>query len=237
MSSSCSLGGMVGRASDAIRPPPGPQAAHLPIGLSDEQLAAQLARDLLFRKFCRLEIDAATPDATTIGRFRARLEAEGRLAALFEAVKAQLAAKNVIMGDGRVAIIDATVVEAARTGRRQARARARRDTRDPEAGAHVKINARGRKVGTWGYQFQVNADEDGFIHAQVVTPGNAHEIRSWEALMTGGESRALRRLRLFGAGDAGRRWPSAASPTGSSARATATARCRRRRSSATRRSG
>ena len=37
-------------------------------GLSDQRLAEQLARDLLFRKFCRLEIDAATPDATTIGR-------------------------------------------------------------------------------------------------------------------------------------------------------------------------
>ena len=44
-----------------------------------EALAAQLARDLLFRKFCRLEIDRGTPDATTIGRFRAVLEAEERL--------------------------------------------------------------------------------------------------------------------------------------------------------------
>jgi IS5 family transposase len=156
-------------------------------GLSDEQLATQLARDLLFRKFCRLELDAAIPDATTIGRFRARLEAEERLAALFEAVKAQLVAKNVIMAEGRVAIIDATVVEAARTGRGKLE-EGETDTRDPEAGAHVKINARGRKVGTWGYQFQVNADEDGFIHDQVVTPGNAHEIRTWEGLMTGGET-------------------------------------------------
>ena len=46
-------------------------------GLSDEQLAAQLARDLLFRKFCRLELDAATPDATTIGRFRAHWRRRG----------------------------------------------------------------------------------------------------------------------------------------------------------------
>ena len=156
-------------------------------GLSDETLAAQLARDLLFRKFCRLEIDRGTPDATTLGRFRASLEAEERLQALFEAVKAQLAAKNVIMEAGRVAIVDATVVEAARTGRRKL-APGESDSRDPEAGAHVKINARGHLVGTWGYQFQVNVDEDGFIHAQVVTPGNAHEIRTWEALMTGGES-------------------------------------------------
>jgi transposase, IS5 family len=156
-------------------------------GLSDQRLAEQLARDLLFRKFCRLEIDAATPDATTIGRFRAWLEAEERLGGLFDAVKAQLEAKNVIMAEGRVAIVDATVVEAARTGRGKLE-EGETDTRDPEAGAHVKINARGRKVGTWGYQYQVNVDEDGFIHDQVLTPGNVHEITSWEGLMTGGET-------------------------------------------------
>jgi IS5 family transposase len=118
------------------------------------------ARDLLFRKFCRLELDAETPDATTIGRCRAWLEAEGRLGPLFDAVKAQLIEKNVIMAEGPVAIIDATVVEAARTGRGKLK-EGEADTRDPEAGAHVKINARRRKVGTWGYQYQVNADEDG----------------------------------------------------------------------------
>lgn len=148
--------------------------------LSDLRLAEQLARDLMFRRFCRLELDAGSPDATTIGRFRARLEAEERLEPLFETVKAQLEAKNVIMAEGRVAIIDATPVEAARVGSDK--------TRDPEARAHVKLNARGRKLGIWGYQFQVNVDEDGFIHAQTVTPGNHHEIRSWQGLMTGGES-------------------------------------------------
>ena len=102
-------------------------------------------------------------------------------------MKAQLAVKNVIMTEGRVAIIDATVVEAAQTGRGKLK-EGETDSRDPEAGAHVKINARGRKVGTWGYQYQVNADEDGFIHDQVVTPGNAHEIRSWAGLMCGGET-------------------------------------------------
>ena len=37
--------------------------------LSDEQLAASLARDLLFRHFCRFELFGDTPDATTLGRF------------------------------------------------------------------------------------------------------------------------------------------------------------------------
>ncbi len=41
--------------------------------LSDEQLAASLARDLLFCRFCRLELSADIADATTLGRFRQQL--------------------------------------------------------------------------------------------------------------------------------------------------------------------
>ena len=41
--------------------------------LSDYELAQSLFRDLLFRKFCHLELGGDVPDATTIGRFRARL--------------------------------------------------------------------------------------------------------------------------------------------------------------------
>ena len=41
--------------------------------LSDAQLAQCLYRDLLFRKFCRLELGGGAPDATTLGRFRSRL--------------------------------------------------------------------------------------------------------------------------------------------------------------------
>ena len=42
-------------------------------GLSDAQLPQCLSRDLLFRRFCRLELGGGVPDATTLGRFRSRL--------------------------------------------------------------------------------------------------------------------------------------------------------------------
>ena len=38
--------------------------------LSDKHLAANLACDLLFRRFCRLELSADIFDATTLGCFR-----------------------------------------------------------------------------------------------------------------------------------------------------------------------
>ena len=34
--------------------------------LSDEELASSLARDLLFQRFCRLELSADIPDATPV---------------------------------------------------------------------------------------------------------------------------------------------------------------------------
>ena len=155
-------------------------------GLSDQRLADQLARDLLFRKFCRLEIDAGTPDATTIGRFRARLETEGRLAALFAAVKAQLEAKNVIMAEGRVAIIDATVVEAARTGAESC-ARARADARSGGGGACEGefAGAQRRHLG-----LPVSGEcRRGRLHPR---PGRdawqRARDRGWEGLMTGDEA-------------------------------------------------
>jgi len=41
--------------------------------LSDVELAQSLFLDLLFRKFCHLELGGAVPDATSIGRFRQKL--------------------------------------------------------------------------------------------------------------------------------------------------------------------
>ncbi|MGY8936045.1 MAG: transposase [Alphaproteobacteria bacterium] len=41
--------------------------------LSDKHLAANLVRDLLFRRFCRLELSGSIPDATILGRSRQQL--------------------------------------------------------------------------------------------------------------------------------------------------------------------
>jgi transposase, IS5 family len=144
--------------------------------LSDVKLSAALARDLLFRKFCRLEMDQGAPDDTTLGRFRNRLG--DRMTPLLEEVTRALSEAHVILAEGRVAIVDATVVEAAQS---------RISTADPEAGSRVKVNVKGKMQAVWGWQGFVNVDEDGFIHGVEVTPGNRAEVDSLEGLMTGGE--------------------------------------------------
>jgi transposase, IS5 family len=145
--------------------------------LSDVRLAAQLARDLLFRKFCRLELDQGVPDDTTLGRFRNRLG--DRMEPLLAEVCRALEEAHVVLAEGRIAIVDATVVEAAQSGPRHAA---------PEAGSRVKISVKGKMQAVWGWQAFVNADEDGFVRRAVVSPGNKAEVDSLEALVVGDET-------------------------------------------------
>ncbi len=149
--------------------------------LSDVKLSAQLARDLLFRKFCRLELDRQVPDDTTLGRFRARLgdRLGDRLETVLAEIMTQLEAANVVLAEGRVAIVDATVVEAAQS---------KISTGGPEAGSRVKVNARGKMQAVWGFQAFVNCDEDGFIRRVAVSPGNHAEVNSLADLVVGDET-------------------------------------------------
>ena len=117
--------------------------------LSDVELAQTLFRDLLFRKFCHLELGGSVPDATTIGRFRAKLDEHDLWEVLLGEVNRQLEAKHIIMTEGRINIIDATPVEAAQSG--PGKGADKKPTRDPEAGWHVKADSRGNMKSTYGY--------------------------------------------------------------------------------------
>ena len=155
-------------------------------GLSDVQLSQCLCRDLLFRRFCRLELDGGVPDATTLGRFRSRLVQHDLWERLLGEVNRQLEERGVVMAQGRVNIIDATPVEAARSGRGKGKDGKR--VRDAEAGLHVKRDSRGRVKSTWGYSVHTGVDEDGFVHRQTVTAGNVHDSRERDRLLLGDET-------------------------------------------------
>jgi len=163
-------------------------------GLSDEQLGACLARDLLFRRFCRLELTSSIPDPTTLGRFRTKLVEYDLWEKLLGEVNRQLEEKHIIMTEGRINIIDATPIEAARSGpgnkKRSSKDKDRSNTpsKDPEAGWHVKADSRGNIKSTYGYSVHTAVDEDGFIHRQTVTAGNAHDSTEHDTLLLGDES-------------------------------------------------
>jgi transposase, IS5 family len=154
--------------------------------LSDEQLAQCLFRDLLFRRFCRLELDGSVPDGSTIGRFRNNLVAHDLWDLLLAEVNRQLEAKHIIITEGRVNIIDATAIEAVQSG--TGKTKDGTPTRDEDAGWHVKADSRGRNKATYGFSVHTGVDEDGFIHRQSVTAGNVHDSQERDTLLLGDET-------------------------------------------------
>lgn len=158
--------------------------------LSDVELAQTLFRDLLFRKFCHLELGGDVPDATTIGRFRQKLVEHDLWEILLGEVNLQLEQKHIIMTEGRINIIDATPVEAAQSGPGKSKGKGKdgEPTRDPDAGWHVKKDSKGRRKSTYGYSVHTGVDEDGFIHSQTVTPGNVHDSTQRDSLLLGDEA-------------------------------------------------
>jgi IS5 family transposase len=109
--------------------------------LSDVELSHTLFHDLLFSKFCRLELGSDVPDATTIRRFCQQLVEHGLWDILLGEVNRQLEAKHIIMTEGHINIIDATPVEAAQSG--HGKDANDESTRDPEAGWYLKADSRG----------------------------------------------------------------------------------------------
>jgi len=104
--------------------------------LSDVKLEAQLARNSMFRRFCRRSsiniYHRSVPDH--IGQIRA-------FGGGFRRNKQPAFRPECRPSGGRIAIVDATVIEASQTRVRK---------RDPDAGSHIKVNAKGKMQAKWG---------------------------------------------------------------------------------------
>ena len=79
--------------------------------LSDPQLEEALGDRLSFRRFVGLGLQDATPDHSTISRFRQALEVDGLSAPLFTELAAQLDAQGLVLKHG-------TLLDAAPASRR-----------------------------------------------------------------------------------------------------------------------
>lgn len=156
--------------------------------LSDPGLEKALARDLLFRRFVGVSLDQGVPDHSTIWRFRNLLEKKGLLTLAMTEVNTQLTEQSLIIKQGEVSIIDASVIEA-RNARPRKNAQGD-NTQDPDAGYNVKQASDGQRKTTYGFKAHTNVDEDGFVKAVKLTAGNIHDSTQFEGLLTGNEREA-----------------------------------------------
>lgn len=145
---------------------------------SDVQMEKMLARDLLFRKFCGLGAESRPPSHDTISRFRRKLAKAGLWDQLLDVINAQLVHHHILIKEGQVSIMDATIVEAHQV---------KGETKDAEAGWCVKNDSRGKESSTYGFKIHSSCDEDGFILRQEVTSGNIYDGNKREDLLTGEE--------------------------------------------------
>ncbi|MCK5893332.1 MAG: transposase [Endozoicomonadaceae bacterium] len=114
--------------------------------LSDVQLAQCLYRYLLFRSFCHFELGGDVPEASILGRFRTRLVDHHPWDKLLVDINRQLEAKNIIMSEGRINIIDATPIEATQSD--SGNKKIGEPTQNSESGWHVNNNLHSHAIST-----------------------------------------------------------------------------------------
>ena len=146
-------------------------------GLADEALEDALYDSHALQSFARIDLAAeGVPDATTLLKFRRRLETHDLCQGLFAAINTDLAARGLLLREGT--LVDATLIAAPSSTKNQAK------QRDPEM--HQT-----RKGNQWyfGLKAHVGADRDSkLVHTVVVTAANVADVTKTAELLHGAET-------------------------------------------------
>jgi len=137
--------------------------------LSDRDLEEALCDRLSFRRFVGLGLEQATPDHTTLCRFRERLNEAGLTGKLLSLVNAQIEERGLMLKRGT--LIDATVVETAAA--RPAPSADSDERLDPDA---AFLKRAGKPGVSYGYKAHVAVDEGSLLVRNAkLTPANVSE--------------------------------------------------------------
>lgn len=144
--------------------------------LSDPGLEEALLDRFSFRRFCGLSLDEATPDETTILRFRH--DAASVLQACFAEINRQLDAKGLMLKKGT--LMDATLVQATHAPPKPSAGLGAAHPREPEA-SWTKKNGKAH----FGYKVHVGMDEgSGLIRRAVLTGAKVYESEVADRLIS-----------------------------------------------------
>jgi IS5 family transposase len=150
-------------------------------GLSDAGLEEALNDRFSFRRFVGLGLDGATPDHTTLCRFRNDLAQKGLSEKLFAEMNQQLERMGLVLKRGT--LIDATLVEAATRPPTYGRDE---DATDPDAA----FARRGKGSGSsYGFKAHVAVDQGSqLVRLAIMTPGNVNDTVVADGLVMGDEA-------------------------------------------------
>jgi IS5 family transposase len=148
--------------------------------LSDAGLEEAINDRMSFRRFLGLSLDDASPDHTTVCRFRQRLVQDGLAETLFAEFERQLAARGLILRRGTM--IDASLVE---TPHRPPPRDGGREAVDPDAATTARKGKRGTH---YGYKMHAGVDRHSrLIRRVLLTPANVNDTTPADALVCGDE--------------------------------------------------
>jgi transposase, IS5 family len=161
--------------------------------LSDPGLEEALSDRFSFRRFCGFALDAATPDETTLCRFRNELADGGAGELLMAELCRQLDVRGLIVKEGTM--IDATMIEAQAARPKDRKPPTGSATQavapDSQAPPPADRDARfARKGGRsfYGYKAHVAVDRgSGLIRRACMTPANVHDSVPADGLVLGDE--------------------------------------------------
>jgi IS5 family transposase len=155
-------------------------------GLSDPGLEEALLDRVSFRRFCGLALDAATPDETTLCRFRNALKQAGLGEALFREVLGQLEAAGFVLKTGT--LIDATLVQSAVRPPPSGSTPRDQESRSPhDPDANWTRSGQARRL-FFGYKAHIGVDQgSGLIRSRVLTPAKVYESEVADDLILGDE--------------------------------------------------
>jgi len=149
-------------------------------GLSDADLEEAINDRVSFRKFLGLSLEAASPDHTTLCRFRNRLAEAGLAAPLFAEFERQLDQRGLLLKRGTM--IDASLIE---TPYRPPSEDGRRASIETEA---ATTSRKGRRGTHFGYKLHIGTDADSrLIRRVLVTPANVNDTVPADQLVCGDE--------------------------------------------------
>lgn len=149
--------------------------------LSDAELEEALVDRLSFRRFCGFALEAETPDASTICRFRQMASEQGVLERCFAALTQQLDAKGLVARKGT--LMDATLVSARHKRPSIEAGRGAGHEQEPEASWTHK----GGKA-FFGYKLHVGMDQSGLVRRAVFTSAKTYESEVADQLISWDEA-------------------------------------------------
>ncbi len=160
-------------------------------GLSDYEVEDRINDSISFSYFCGLNIDQASPDHSTLSRFRTALTKSGTFEKLFKSINAQLENAGIIVKKG--AIVDASVIDTPLRPKGKVTHKVTEDrTEENDETITKELAPSVDKDGSWlkkrgklhyGYKKHHVTDEEGMVLGVLTTTARVNEISNLEEVL------------------------------------------------------